>query len=359
MKTKAGASSKLDVHFLFAASVANTTRNRTHCLQEEFIMSGWKKSIAVIALVLPLFYSATALQAETGQTLYPPITTGAGNGMTVAGSGTQAYIAAGWGVEFKRLYPSIQYNMSMAGSSSAPSALLEGSADAGFMSRRMKEKEIAAFEKKYGYKPTELRVALDAVAVYVHKTNPLQGLTLAQVDAIFSSGRKCGYAHDIRSWRQLITTGEWADQEIILYGRDKSSGTRELFQERVLCQGEYKPGIQTRGSAVDTQVAVANNKYGMTYSGIGHAAAGVRPLPIALKDGEPFIMPTDQNVANGKYPLARYLYLYVNKAPGKPLPGTLQAYLKVAYSPSGQAVIENDGFIPLASEVLAREREKF
>jgi phosphate transport system substrate-binding protein len=319
----------------------------------------WKKSIAVVALVLPLLHSATVLQADTGQPLYQPAASGAGNHVYVAGSGTQAYIAAGWGVEFKRLYPAAQYSMSMAGSSSAPSALLDGSADAGFMSRRMKEKEIVVFEKKYGYKPTELRVALDAVAVYVHKNNPIQGLTLAQVDAIFSSTRKCGYSNDIKSWHQLITSADWADQEIVLYGRDKSSGTRELFQERVLCQGQYKPSIQTRSSAVDTQLAVANNKYGMTYSGIGHTASGVRPLPIALKEGEPFIMPTDENVANGQYPLTRYLYLYVNKAPGKPLPGTLKEYLKVAYSQTGQAVVENDGFIPLAADLLAREREKF
>jgi phosphate transport system substrate-binding protein len=315
----------------------------------------WKRTQVVVVLGLALLYTSTALRAETNQ----PVTNGMGKTMTVAGSGTQAYIAAGWGVEFKRLYPAIQYHMSMAGSSSAPHALLDGSADAGFMSRRMKDKEIAAFEEKFGYKPTELRVALDAVAVYVHKTNPIQGLTLAQIDAIFSSTRKCGHSEDIKSWRQLGTTGDWIDKEITLYGRDKSSGTRELFQERVLCQGQYKSGVQARGSAVDTQVAVANNKYGMTYSGIGHAAAGVRPLPISLKAGEPFIMPSDENVASGKYPLARYLFLYVNKAPGKPLPGTLQKFLEFAYSQSGQAVVENDGFIPLTSDAIIREREKF
>jgi len=318
-----------------------------------------KKTTAVVALIVALLYSATALHAETGMPLYRPATTSVGNSMSVAGSGTQAYIAAGWGVEFKRLYPAIQYHMSMAGSSSAPPALLDGSADAGFMSRRMKAKEIAAFEEKFGYKPTELRVALDAVAVYVHKANPIQGLTVAQIDAIFSSTRKCGYGSDITSWRQLVATGEWADKEIALYGRDNSSGTRELFQERVLCQGQYKPGVQARVSAVDTQLAVANNKYGMTYSGIGHAASGVRALPIAMKEGEPFVMPTDQNVSNGQYPLARYLYLYVNKPPGKPLPITLQEYLKFAYSQSGQSIVENDGFIPLAADVLVREREKF
>jgi len=322
-------------------------------------MPVWKKTFAVIALVVPLILPATALPAEKELPLSRNGATGADNSLTVAGSGTQAYIAAGWGVEFKRLHPNIRYHMSMAGSSSAPLALLDGSADVGFMSRHMKDKEIAAFENKFGYKPTELRVALDAVAVYVHKSNPIQGLTLAQIDAIFSSTRKCGYNHDITSWRQLVPTGEWADKEIVLYGRDKTSGTRELFQERVLCQGQYKPSIQTRGTAVDTQLAVANNKYSMTYSGIGHAASGVRQLPIALKEGEPYILPTDENVANGKYLLARYLYIYVNKPPGKLLPGTLQEYLKLAYSQPGQAVVENDGFILLAADVLAREREKF
>jgi len=319
----------------------------------------WKKTISIVVLVLPMLSTATAPQADTVLPLYRPVTTGLGNNMSVAGSGTQAYIAAGWGVEFKRLYPNIQYRMSMAGSSSAPPALLDGSADVGFMSRHMKEKEIAAFETKFGYKPTELRVALDAVAVYVHKNNPLPGLTLAQVDAIFSSTRQCGYGKDIKSWRQIVTSVEWGDQEIVLYGRDKSSGTRELFQERVLCQGQYKSSILTRGSAVDTQIAVANNKYGITYSGIGHAASGVRPLPIALNEGQPFVMPTDENVSSGKYPLVRYLYLYVNKPPGKPLPTTLQEYLKFAYSQTGQLVVENDGFIPLVPDVLAREREKF
>ena len=323
------------------------------------MVPNWKSIIISTALISSLPCAMTAPKADSELPVYRPIASGMGDHISVAGSSTQAYIAAGWGTDFKRLYPGIQYQMSMAGSSKATSALLEESADASFMSRPMKAKEIAAFVEKFGYKPTELRIALDAVAVYVHKSNPLQGLALKQIDAIFSATRKCGYSNDINAWRQLVTAADWANDGIVLYGRDKTSGTRELFQERVLCQGEYKPSIQTRRTAVDTQLAVANNKYGMTYSGIGHTLAGARPVPIAMREGEPYIMPNSENAANGSYPLARFLYLYVNKPPGKNLPITLQEFLKYAYSRSGQAVVENDGFIPLAMEQINREREKF
>ena len=273
------------------------------------------------------------------------------------GSDTMVYLMSFWAVEFKRMYPNVTFSILQAGSSTAPPALLQGDANLGPMSRRMKDKEIAAFEAKYGYRPTEVRVALDTLAVYVNRNNPLPGLSIAQVDAIFSTTRRCGSTTEVTRWGQLGMNGEWSGREINLFGRNLLSGTRTFFSENALCSGEYKPTLRMRPTSVEVVSAVSGNINAMGYSGVSYARPGVRVLPLA-RAGEDFIEASPENAYNGRYPLTRFLYLYLNKPPQHPLPPLEREFVRFILSSTGQAVVQNDGFIPLSAEIANAERKK-
>jgi phosphate transport system substrate-binding protein len=222
----------------------------------------------------------------------------------------------------------------------------------------MKDKEEEAFEKKYGYKPTQIRVAIDALAVYVNKDNPLEHLTLKQVDAIFSATRKCGTSKDITTWGQVGLGGEWVNKGIQLYGRNSVSGTYGYFKEKVLCDGDYKNTVnENPGSAAVVQAVTASIN-GIGYSGIGYKTSGVKTLALAKEEGQDFIRPIEAEVIAGKYPLARFLYVYVNKDPNKPLPPLETEFLKMVLSKTGQEVVEKDGYISLPTKILEQELAK-
>lgn len=277
---------------------------------------------------------------------------------TSIGSDTLIYLMSFWTVKFKQLHTDVEAWVEGAGSATAPPALASGEANFGPMSRTMKANEKKTFVEKYGYEPTAIRVALDALAVYVHRDNPIRGLTLAQIDAIFSTTRKCGYGEDIAAWRQLGLNGEWQARDIALYGRNLLSGTRVYFAENALCKGRYKESLQMQSSSLNVVQRVATHIDAIGYSGIGYKTADVRALPIAAKEGEPFVEPTAENVERGRYPLARYLYVYINKKPGEVLPPLEREFLKMVLSETGQWYVQNDGFIPLSATVVAAERAK-
>jgi len=237
----------------------------------------------------------------------------AGN-LSSVGSDTLANLMTLWTEDFKRFYPNVNIQVQAAGSSTAPPALTEGTSNFGPMSRAMKDKEIQSFEDKYGYKPTGIRVAIDALAVFVHKDNPIKGLTLPQVDAIFSATRKCGYANDVTNWDQLGLSGKWTNKNIQLFGRNSVSGTYGYFKEHALCKGDFKNTVneQPGSSSVVQSVSASVNSIG--YSGIGYKTSTVKALPLAAKEGEAFVEANEENAISGEYPLSRYLYVYVNKA---------------------------------------------
>ena len=281
----------------------------------------------------------------------------AGN-LSSVGSDTLANLMTLWAEEFKRVYPNVNIQIQAAGSSTAPPALTEGTSNLGPMSRKMKDKEIAAFEKKYGYKPTPIRVAIDALAVFVHKDNPIKGLTIPQVDAIFSSTRKCGYPEDVTRWGQLGLTGAWASRPIQLYGRNSVSGTYGYFKKKALCKGDYKNTVNEQPGSASVVQSVSASLNGIGYSGIGYKTSGVRTVPLAKKGGQPFVDATPENAIRGKYPLARFLYIYVNKHPNKPLPPLEREFLKLVLSKVGQQVVVKDGYIPLPAKVAQKELAK-
>lgn len=277
----------------------------------------------------------------------------AGN-LSSVGSDTLANLMTLWAEEFKRQYPNVNIQIQAAGSSTAPPALTEGTSNLGPMSRRMKAKEIEAFEKKYGYKPTAIPVAVDALAVFVNKDNPVKGLTIPQVDAIFSSTRKCGYPEDITKWKQVGVKGRLGKMDIQLYGRNSVSGTYGYFKKHALCKGDYKPTVNEQPGSASVVQSVATSLNAIGYSGIGYKTTGVRAVPLAKKAGQPFVEATAENAVSGKYPLGRFLYIYVNKAPNKPLDPLVREFIKMVLSKQGQQIVIKDGYIPLPKKVVEK-----
>ena len=285
-------------------------------------------------------------------------TSGVSGSLSSIGSDTMNNLMTLWGETFSRSYPNVKVQVEGKGSSTAPPALISATAQFGPMSRQMKSTEIDEFEKKFGYKPTELRTGLDALAVYVHKDNPIQSLSLAQVDAVFSKTRKQGAVKEAATWGDLGLTGDWAARPISLYGRNSASGTYGFFKEVVLKNGDFKDTVKEQPGSASVVQGVTNDMYGMGYSGIGYRTSGVRLVPLSEKTGGALSEGSYEDVVSKKYPLARFLYLYVNKAPGKPLDPLVKEFLKLVYSREGQEVVVKDGYLPLTAAVVTEELRK-
>ena len=279
---------------------------------------------------------------------------GVSGNISSVGSDTLANLMTLWSEEFKRQYPNVNIQVQAAGSSTAPPALTEGTSNLGPMSRKMKDKEIEAFETRHGYKPTAIPVAIDALAVYVNKDNPVAGLSIAQVDAIFSATRKCGFAQDLAVWGDLGMSGEWSSRPIQLYGRNSVSGTYGYFKEKALCKGDYKNSVNEQPGSASVVQGVTKSINGIGYSGIGYRTSGVRAVPLAKTDGTDFIEATAENAISGKFPLSRFLYVYVNKHPNNALPPLEREFIRMILSKVGQAVVVKDGYIPLPAKVVEK-----
>jgi phosphate transport system substrate-binding protein len=254
-----------------------------------------------------------------------------------------------WAEGFKAQYPNVKIEIEGKGSSTAPPALVEGTSQFGPMSRPMKAKEIEAFEKKYGYKPSAFRVAVDSLAVYVHKDNPLKCLTMQQVDAIFSKTRKGGLNKDIATWGDVGLTGEWATKPISLYGRNSASGTYGYFKEVALFEGDYKDQVKEQPGSSTVVQGVASDKFAMGYSGIGYKTADVRAVPLAAKAGDKCYEANAESAYSGDYPIARFLYIYVNKNPNQPLDPLRAEFIKYTLSKQGQTETIKGGYYPITN----------
>ncbi|HGX92725.1 MAG TPA: phosphate ABC transporter substrate-binding protein PstS family protein [Candidatus Tenderia sp.] len=283
---------------------------------------------------------------------------GVSGNLSSVGSDTLANLMTLWAEEFKRAYPNVNIQIQAAGSSTAPPALTEGTANFGPMSRKMKSKEIESFEKRHGYKPTAIPVAIDALAVYAHKDNPIKGMTIPEVDAVFSSTRKCGLKKSINRWGDLGLTGAWASRDVQLFGRNSVSGTYGYFKKKALCKGDFKNTVNEQPGSASVVQSVSASINSIGYSGIGYKTSGVKAVPLAKKAGKPFVAATAENAISGKYPLSRFLYVYVNKQPNKPLSPIEVEFLKLVLSKTGQAVVIKDGYIPLPARVVEKELKK-
>ncbi len=314
----------------------------------------FKKVFAAATVVAASFWATTAsADVDPNLATYNKASGVSGN-LSSVGSDTLANLMTLWAEEFKRNYPNVNIQIQAAGSSTAPPALTEGTSNLGPMSRKMKDKELEAFEKKFGYKPTAIPVAIDALAVFVHKDNPIQGLTIDQVDAIFSATRKCGYDKDLTTWGQLGGTGSLAGQTFQLFGRNSVSGTYGYFKDHALCKGDYKSNVNEQPGSASVVQGVSESVNGIGYSGIGYKTASVRTVPLAKKSGDKFVDATPAMAVSGEYPLSRFLYVYINKAPNKDLDPIVAEFVKLVMSKQGQEVVVKDGYVPLPATVASK-----
>lgn len=274
------------------------------------------------------------------------------------GSDTLNNLMTLWSEEFSRQYPAVKIQVEGKGSSTAPPALIANTAQLAPMSREMKGTEIDAFEKKFGYKPTQVRVAVDALAVFVNKDNPIMGLTLQQVDAIFSRSLRRGASDILKTWGDVGLSGEWAKVPISLYGRNSASGTYGFFKEAVIQEGDFLDRVKEQPGSASVVQGVATDRTSIGYSGIGYMTSSVRALPLDDGSGNGFVEPSPESVYSGEYALARFLYVYINKAPGQKIDSLTLEFLSLVLSRQGQEIVVKDGYYPLPGIVVAEELEK-
>jgi len=277
--------------------------------------------------------------------------------LTCVGSDTLNHLITAWAEGFGRHYPSVKVQVEDKGSNAAVASLLDGTAQLAPMSRMMDEREIATFQAKYGYRPTPYAVAVDALVVYVHKDNPIEGLTMDQVDSVFSKTPRYSYKN-VTSWGQLDLPGDWVNAPINLYGRNSSSGTHDFFKEHALRKDDFKAGVKEQADSQSVVQRIVEDRFGIGYSGIAYATSGVRMLPLANDEFSPYVEPSFENVKNRRYPLRRYLYLYVNQAPRKILPGDkplsplIREFLRYVHSQDGQADVAKSGYVPVEDWIV-------
>lgn len=306
------------------------------------------KRLAVAAAFTGCVCIANAQSIKLDETLpaYQPVS-GISGKLTSIGSDTLNNLMTYWAEEFLKFYPNVKIEVDGKGSSTAPPALISGTAQLGPMSRKMKAEEVDAFEKKYGYKPRLIGVAIDALAVYVNKDNPLASLTMQQVDAIFSSTRKRG-GQDIKTWGDVGLTGEWASKPLSLYGRNSASGTYGFFKEISMKNGDYKGSVKEQPGSASVVQGTENELGGIGYSGIGYKTSGVKALAISDKAGP--VDATQANAESFKYPIARYLYVYINANPASGPDPLVKEFVRFVMSKEGQQVVIKDGYYPLPSK---------
>lgn len=280
---------------------------------------------------------------------------GVSGSLKSVGSDTMTNEMTFWTEGFTKFYPAVQIEVEGHGSSTAPPKLIEGASQLGPMSRPMKSDEVDDFKEAFGYEPTALRTSVDILAVYVHKDNPIaeRGMTLPEVDAIFSKNRKGGHESDIRTWGDLGLTGPWATKPIAVYGRNAASGTYGYFKKHALYGGDFKDSVKEQPGSSAVVQAIANDRFAIGYSGIGYKTADVVAVPLAVAVGEEPADPTPENAYQGFYPLGRFLLIYINKKPGEPLSPLLREFVRFIYSREGQEAVVKAGYLPLDSVAAA------
>ncbi|MCW5548650.1 MAG: substrate-binding domain-containing protein [Opitutaceae bacterium] len=295
-------------------------------------------------------------------------------GLHSVGSDSMDVITFHWIQLFRQIHPQVRVTMEARSSLTAAPALTTGLADMAPIGRELLPSELAMFRQKFGYDPLLIRVgsgsyATDnrthALAVYVHRDNPLRGLTLAQLDAIFSTSNKRGHSGDIKTWGDLGLGGEWHDRPITLYAMRRPNGIVNFFQQRVLLGGEFKTTIRERTNSNDKGAlssvveSLENDPGGIGYAGFSHALPGVRAVELAEESAGPFVAGTPESVADRTYPLARWIYIAVNKPPGQALPPNVREFLRLVLSREGQRIVAQDGaYLPLSAEVVREEQAR-
>jgi phosphate transport system substrate-binding protein len=303
--------------------------------------------LTIICLLL-----STGITTAEGYKPYKPTAPVTGSAGAI-GSDTLNNMMALWLEAFQKFHPTVRISIEGKGSSTAPPALIEATAQLAPMSRAMKSKELDKFEERYGYPPTQFRVALDALAIIVNKDNPIEGLTLQEADAIFSINRKREYSQDVDRWSKLgINLGM-----VSLYGRNSASGTYGFFKKIVLGGGDFKSSVKEQPGSASVVQGVSSDPNGIGYSGIGYMTSSVKIVPLGKEKGK-YYDTSQTNVLNGKYPLGRFLYLYVNKAPNQKLSPLVEEFIHFIFSEEGQHIVDKDGYMRVPASIIEKELDK-
>lgn len=317
------------------------------------------------------YFSATALlstfllfapTAINSQTLLDPslptyeVTQGVSGNLVSIGSDTLNNLMTYWSEGFRSFYPNVAIQIQGAGSGTAPPALIEGTAQFGPMSRPMRGSEIEQFEARFGYAPIPLRGAIDAIGVFVHRDNPVTCVSLQEVDAIFSSTRAGGADTAITTWGQLGATGEWSNRPISLYGRNSASGTYGFFKDVALFGGDYSADVREQPGSSTVIQGVASDLNGIGYSGVGYGTADVRALEVMGEDG---VCYSTADAPTGDYPIARFLYVYMNVNPNVPLEPLRAEFVRYVYSQQGQSDVLRAGFFPVVASIANDDLDAF
>lgn len=315
------------------------------------LVRGTGLAIAAVVACIGLVYAA--LQVDSALPSYKKVSGVSGN-LSSVGSDTLNNLMTLWSEKFSNYYPNVKVQIEGKGSSTAPPALIAGAAQLGPMSRKMKQKEVDKFEQKYGYKPTPIRTAVDAIGVFVNKDNPIKCLSMEQVDAIFSKTRRLGHK-PVTTWGDVGLTGAWKNLPISLYGRNSASGTYGYFKKHAMNNGDYKDEVKEQPGSAAVVQGVTVTRGGIGYSGIGYVTAGVRAVPLAAKQGSKCEAADAKHAYAGTYPLARFLYVYVNKAPNRPLDPLVMQFVTLVLSKDGQQVVIKDGYFPIPASIANEE----
>jgi len=319
------------------------------------------KTYTMAAIAALMLSGAAAPAAEDGIQLDPALTPyarveGVAGSLNSVGSDTLNNLMTYWAESFRKFYPNVNIQVEGKGSSTAAPALAEGTAQLGPMSRPMKLEEIEQFEARHGFRPTQLSVALDSLGVFVHKDNPVQNLSLAQLDAIFSKTRKRGNPADILTWGDAgVTDPAWAALPISLYGRNSASGTYGFFKEHVLAKGDFKDTVKEQPGSASVVMGITEDRAAIGYSGIGYRTSGVKTLAISKTGQDTPYAPSQANVLANKYPLSRMLYVYIAKKPNEPLDPLTREFITFIFSKEGQESVVKDGFYPLPAKIAGEQ----
>ncbi|MDF1825232.1 MAG: phosphate ABC transporter substrate-binding protein [Verrucomicrobiales bacterium] len=312
------------------------------------LISNSLKALAILPLACASMALSDELKVDEKLSDYETVS-GVTGDLNSIGSDTLNNLMTLWAEGFKAKYPNVNIQIEGKGSSTAPPALIEATSQLGPMSRAMKAEELDAFEAKFGYKPLEIRVAIDALAVYTHKDNPLKGLTLEQVDSIFSSTYKRG-GEEISTWGEVGMEGDWVAKAISAYGRNSASGTYGFFKDNALLKGDYSSAVKEQPGSSAVVQGVASDLGGIGYSGIGYKTSGVNAIALG-ETADTLFEPTYENCLSGDFPLSRFLYVYVNKNPESEMDQLTHEFVKFVLSKEGQEVVIKDGYYPMPSAV--------
>lgn len=313
--------------------------------------------LILVALFMVQTLAAQTIKVDKRIPKYKKVSGISGNANSI-GSDTMNNLMALWLEGFRKHYPLVNVQIEGKGSSTAPPAIIEGTAQFGPMSREMKSKEKDAFEEKFGFAPTQIKTSLDALAIFINKDNPLKCLSLEQADAIFSKTRKRGFANDVKTWGDLGLKGEWKNKPLRIYGRNSASGTYGFFKKKVLKKGDYKSSVKEQPGSASVVQGITEDKFAIGYSGIGYITSGVKAIALAKKEGMECFGGAYKYVTSGDYPLARFLNLYIVKDPVKPLDPLTKEFLKFILSYEGQEIVVKDGYLPLTYETVQEELAK-